>query len=240
MQRLKLALVNQKLVSSRTKAEDYIKLGLVRVNGKKVSDPEYLLAPIDKLSLSQSRSYVSRGGLKLESIANVLKLDFENKIILDVGSSTGGFTDYALQHGAMKVIAIDSGTNQLHPSLRSDQRIDLREQVDIRSINSVEKVDLVLVDVSFISLRSVLPKVITLINPATPILALFKPQFEAAKNELNKGIVKNSNFRRNLIREFETWLVSQKIITISKADSSIEGSKGNSERFYLLKSSIKR
>jgi 23S rRNA (cytidine1920-2'-O)/16S rRNA (cytidine1409-2'-O)-methyltransferase len=240
MPRLNAALLNQGLATSRTQADDYISLGLIKVNGKIVKDAEYNLKSGDKLSLSLKESYVSRGGLKLASVATILGVGFKDKIVLDVGSSTGGFTDYALKRGATKVIAIDAGTNQLHPSLHNNPKIDLREQLDIRSVQKLdEKIDLVMIDVSFISLRLVLPSVINLIDSSAVIIALLKPQFEAPQAYLNKGIVKNNNLRRSLIHDFEVWLADHRMVILGKADSSIEGSKGNAERFYLLRVSAK-
>lgn len=179
-------------------------------------------------------SYVSRAGLKLASVAGALKLDFKNKIVLDVGSSTGGFTDYALQHGAKKIIAVEVGTNQLHPSLRGNPKIDLHEKTDIRDFTPQEKPDIVVADVSFISLRDILPHIAKLSSPQTQIIAMVKPQFEAEKTQLNKGIVKNESIRRAILKDFELW-AKQYFVVQAKRDSDLSGAKGNKERFYLLK-----
>src|SRR5262249_1061992 len=150
-QRLDQALVARGLVRSRSQAESYIKLGEVRVNGDVVTKPGFLVGEQDKLEVTAQAQYVSRAALKLASGAETLKLDFRDKVVLDVGSSTGGFTDYALQHGARKVIAVEVGTGQLHPSLHGHERIELHEQTDIRSVKIVsETPDMVVADVSFI------------------------------------------------------------------------------------------
>jgi 23S rRNA (cytidine1920-2'-O)/16S rRNA (cytidine1409-2'-O)-methyltransferase len=182
---------------------------------------------------SPANPYVSRAGLKLDSVAGRLGLNFKNKTVLDVGSSTGGFTDYALRHGATRVIAVDAGTQQLHSSLRSNPKIELHEKTDIRDFVIGQKVDIVLADVSFISLRAVLPKIIELCPEGAQIVALVKPQFEARAEELNRGVVKNDSIRRRIFKDFESW--SKNYFTIkSKADSEVAGASGNQERFYLL------
>src|SRR5688500_5272780 len=118
--RLDRALVSRGLVATRSQAESYIRLGTVQVNGLFLTKPGHFVSDTDEIKLTAEQQYVSRAALKLASIADQLKLDFQNKIVLDIGSSTGGFTDYALRHGAKKVIAVDVGTDQLHPTLRND------------------------------------------------------------------------------------------------------------------------
>src|SRR5882672_8568104 len=147
--RLDQRIVQLGLVQSRSQAESYVKLGQVKVNGSIVSKPGFLVGLTDKIEVTAAEQYVSRAALKLESVAATLNLDFKAKTVLDVGSSTGGFTDYALRKGARKVIAVEVGTNQLHPSLRGDKRIELHEQTDIRDFKTDEKIDLVVADVSF-------------------------------------------------------------------------------------------
>jgi 23S rRNA (cytidine1920-2'-O)/16S rRNA (cytidine1409-2'-O)-methyltransferase len=178
--------------------------------------------------------YVSRGGNKLDSIAEVFQLDFRGMVVLDVGSSTGGFSDYALQHGAIKVIAVEAGAHQLHPSLRLDQRIELHEKTDIRDFpKPLTPINLILIDVSFISLRDILPSVYQLASQTTKVVAMVKPQFEAVATEKNHGIVKNDHIRRLIFKDFESWVRSSFVI-LQKADSKVAGSMGNVERFYLL------
>lgn len=236
--RLDHALVLQKMVPSRSQAENWIKLGKVTVNGLVVTKPGYFVHPNDTVALTATEQYVSRAGLKLASVAQLLKLDFRGKTVLDVGSSTGGFTDYALKHGAKKVYAVDVGTDQLHPSLRGDTRIELHEKTDIRDFvlpNDVPAI--VVMDVSFISLREILPHIATrLSGPETAIVAMVKPQFEAGKHQANKGVIKNDSVRRQILKEFEEW-AKQYFIIQDKRDSDVAGAKGNQERFYLLKRS---
>jgi 23S rRNA (cytidine1920-2'-O)/16S rRNA (cytidine1409-2'-O)-methyltransferase len=234
--RLDQDLVRRGLVTTRSQAESYIKLGMVTVNKKSVTKPGFLVFPTDEVVLNAPEQYVSRAGLKLASVVQALKLDFSNKVILDVGSSTGGFTDYALQHGAKKVIAVDVGTDQMHPKLRADKRVELHEKIDIRDFNPAEHMDIVVMDVSFISLREILPYIAHITDKNTQIIAMLKPQFEAKKSGLkHKGVIKNDAMRRAILKDFEAW--AQKLFIIQdKADSDVSGSKGNTERFYLLRS----
>ena len=179
-QRLDQATVRRGLVTTRSQAESYIRMGKVTVNKKVITKTGFLVSEQDALDILAKEQYVSRAALKLASVAVALDLNFRDKIILDVGSSTGGFTDYALQHGAQKVIAVDVGTNQLHPSLRGDERIELHEKTDIRDLHSLSSVpDMVVIDVSFISLRNILPKLAQLISTHAQVIAMVKPQFEA-------------------------------------------------------------
>lgn len=251
-QRLDIVLTQLGLASSRSQSESWIKLGKVTVNDQTITKPGHFVNPEAKIELQAQNQYVSRAGLKLESVAKNLKLDFRDKIILDVGSSTGGFTDFALRNGAKKVYAIDVGTDQLHPDLRNNKRIELHEKTDIRNIYAIatdylpsttyhllnDIPNIVLIDVSFISLRDILPHIHDqLSNEKTQIVAMIKPQFEAGKNQTNKGIIKNDSMRRQILRDFEDWSKKYFVI-LDKRDSDVAGAKGNQERFYLLKISI--
>jgi 23S rRNA (cytidine1920-2'-O)/16S rRNA (cytidine1409-2'-O)-methyltransferase len=231
--RLDIELAQRGLVATRSQAESYIKLGKVKVNGKILNKSSILVGFDDVLSVEQGEQYVSRAALKLASVVDKFGLDFKDKVVLDVGSSTGGFTDYALRHGAYKVIAVDVGTEQLHSSLRTDSRIELHEKTDIRDFALTEKPDIVLIDVSFISLRQVLPAIATLSDGQTQIVAMLKPQFEAGEKDVNKGIIKNDSIRRQILKDFELWAKTQFIVK-NKADSEVAGAKGNLERFYSL------
>jgi 23S rRNA (cytidine1920-2'-O)/16S rRNA (cytidine1409-2'-O)-methyltransferase len=234
--RLNQAVLSHGLAANRSQAKNYIKLGYVKVNGQVINKTDSFVPANAKLTLSITELYVSRGAYKLESVMDSLQLSFRGKIVLDVGSSVGGFTDYALRQGASQVIAVDVGTNQLHPSLRVDKRVSLYEQTDILNISSLPIVpDIVLIDVSFISLRGILPHVKQLCGPQTAILALVKPQFEAESDNLkNNGIIKNEHIRRDILKAFEQW-ARQYFVIMGKADSGVHGAKGNQERFYLLK-----
>lgn len=233
IKRLDKELLRRGLVSSRSQAESFIKLGTVTVNGKIVTKPGFLVGDNDAIEL-KSEQYVSRAGLKLASVAKALDLDFRGKVMLDVGSSTGGFTDYALQHGVDKVIAVDVGTDQLHPSLLGDPKIELHEKTDIRDFTTTDRIDIVVMDVSFVSVRLLLPHIASIVPPSCEIVVMLKPQFEAGKHQINKGVIKNDTVRRQVIKDFELWAKDYFII-VDKADSQVAGSKGNLERFYKLR-----
>jgi 23S rRNA (cytidine1920-2'-O)/16S rRNA (cytidine1409-2'-O)-methyltransferase len=234
--RLDQLLHQRGLVPSRSQAESWIRLGKVFVNGEQITKAGHFTPEDAEIELRVEQQYVSRAGLKLASVAEVLYLQFKDKVMLDVGSSTGGFTDYALRHGARKVIAVDVGTDQLHPSLRANERIELHEQTDIRAMQELSDTpDLVVIDVSFISLREILPHIAKLSGPKTIVAAMVKPQFEAtAANLKHKGVIKNDRMRRDILKSFEDW-ARQYYVVLDKADSEIHGSKGNVERFYKLK-----
>lgn len=223
-------------MATRSQGESWIRLGRVFVDGRAVTKPGASVADNAVVELRTTEQYVSRAGLKLASVAKALRVDFRDKVVLDVGSSTGGFTDFALQHGAQKVIAVEVGTDQLHPSLHGDPRIELHEQTDIRDMSELSATpDIVVIDVSFVSLREILPHVATLGNAQTDIIAMVKPQFEArASNLKHKGVIKNDRMRRDILKEFEIWAQSL-FVTIDKADSDIAGAKGNLERFYKMR-----
>lgn len=222
------------IVGSRSEAENWIRLGCVLVGGRMTKKPGVFVDESVEIKLTATERYVSRAGLKLASVAKALNLNFRGKVVLDVGSSTGGFTDYALQHGARKVYAVDVGTDQLHPSLRGDSRIELHEKTDIREFVPSETPDIVVIDVSFISLRQILPHVAKIVDKNTTIAAMVKPQFEATRGQITRsGIVKNDSVRRTILREFEQWIRANFII-INKADSEVKGTHGNLERFYKL------
>lgn len=240
------------LVATRSQAESFIKLGEVQVDGQVMMKPGFFVVDANQIKLTTNEQYVSRAALKLASAAATFQLDFKDKVVLDVGSSTGGFTQYALQHGARKLIDVEVGTNQLHPSLRTNPKIELHEQTDIRqvkashinnkeqehvspSVNLNVTPDIVVIDVSFISLRKVLPHIAQAISgPNTLIVAMAKPQFEATANLKHKGVIKNERIRREILKSFEIW-ATQYFVISDKSDSQVSGAKGNRERFYVLR-----
>lgn len=196
---------------------------------------------------------VSRAENKLAGAAQAFSYDFRGKTVLDIGSSTGGFTEYALLRGAKKVIAVEKGTRQMKAPLRFDPRIDLREKTDIFSVtrNSLSRdqdennenesktdirIDTILADVSFISLKQVLLHAKKqLATPQTDFLVMLKPQFEARPFQLKNGVVKNETIRRDIIKDFEAWLKNNGFLIVNKRDNTLAGKNGNLERFYFLK-----
>ena len=233
--RLDAELTARGFVPTRSQAESWIKMGKVTVDGKSVIKPGHFVHEASEIKLNTDEQYVSRAGLKLASVAKLLGIRFQDATVLDVGSSTGGFTDYSLQHGAKKVYAVDVGTDQLHPSLHDNPSIELHEKTDIRDFTLSDKPDITVIDVSFISLREILPHIAKeLSGPNTIIMAMVKPQFEAGRHQTNKGVIKNDAVRRQILKDFEIWAKDLFVIQ-DKRDSEVAGSKGNRERFYSLK-----
>ncbi len=223
-------------MATRNKAAAMIMAGLISVDGKRIDKAGYFVTPEAKIDIKPTAQYVSRGGEKLASVAGKLKLDFKDKIVLDVGSSTGGFSDYALQHGAQKIYAVDVGTGQLDYRLRTDERVVVMERTDIRKVGKLpDKIDIVVIDVSFISLERIMPSVINLIHKGTQVVAMAKPHFEAdyVTASKHKGVIKNDKIRREILKKVEGFLKIWFVI-VDKADSEVLGRKGNKERFYLL------
>lgn len=237
--RLDQKLVQLGLAPTRSQAENLIRLGVVVVDGQVITKTGYFVSEKNQIRVKQTENYVSRAGLKLSSANQKFKIDFKDRTVLDVGSSTGGFTDYALQHGAKKIIAVDVGTDQLHPTLRQNPAIELHEKTDIRDFKPKSTPDVILIDVSFISLRQIVPYIAKISRPKPTIIALFKPQFEASKEQINRGVIKNDRLRRQILKDFENWIKNLFKI-VDKADSEVTGAKGNQERFYLLKPLFRR
>ena len=185
-----------------------------------------------------NRESFSRGYTKLMDVTRAFNFDFRNKIVLDIGSSTGGFTKCALDHGAKKVIAVEKGTNQMVKPLRYDKRIDLHEKTDIFSVRLELSCtpDVIVADVSFISLKKVLSYAKQhLSNKDTSFLVMLKPQFEATPDQLLNGITKNHKIRHTIIAKFEQWLKDNGFLVVNKRDNQLRGKNGNIERFYWLK-----
>ncbi|MDX1765351.1 MAG: TlyA family RNA methyltransferase [Candidatus Saccharimonadales bacterium] len=238
MKRLDEMMAKKGLVQSRSQAANLIKLGKVLVDGRTAKKPGQAIKDSAVIEIVGAEKYVSRAGFKLASANEIFEVDFRGKTVLDVGSSTGGFTDYALQNGAKKVIAVDVGTDQLHPSLAGDKRIELHEKTDIRDYITNNIINNIVIDVSFISMQEILPAVYKLANGDTLVIAMLKPQFEAGPGLKHKGVIKNSKMRRKILQEFEVW-VKQKWVILKSTDSQVSGAKGNTERFYLLKKQVR-
>jgi 23S rRNA (cytidine1920-2'-O)/16S rRNA (cytidine1409-2'-O)-methyltransferase len=232
--RMDMYLVKSRFTFSRTRAESYINSGFVSLNGVRVTKASQLVREGDDVKLHDTNPYVSRAALKLVGANKKFKVDFAGKIVLDVGSSTGGFTEYALKAGAKKVIAVDVGTDQMHPQVASNLRVELHEKTDIRDFRTNDKIDIVVCDVSFISLRYILDDILKLAKKSTLLMLMCKPQFEAGKEHVNKGVIKNEAIRRRILADFEQWLKT-KTVVLDKVDSDTPGEKGNVERFFLVK-----
>lgn len=232
--RIDVLLLDRGLVSSRTKAQELIAAGKVKVNGRIETKPGEKVDPDAEIELlAREHPYVSRGGLKLEAAMRAFSFDVEGRTVLDVGISTGGFTQCLLHYGAKRVIGIDVGRNQLAPMLRDDPRVLLLEQHDIRKLlpeQIPELVDRFTVDVSFISLKLVLPALSKfLIAPAEGI-ALIKPQFELSPGELGSGgIVREEKFRRKAIENVRSAAEQCGYRVFEIIPSPVLGGDGNQE-----------
>jgi 23S rRNA (cytidine1920-2'-O)/16S rRNA (cytidine1409-2'-O)-methyltransferase len=215
-----------------------IMAGQVKSGTTVLSKPGQSVAAGTELTVTASPRYVSRGGDKLASVAAALKLDFTHAIVLDVGSSTGGFTDFCLQHGAVWVYAVDVGNAQLAYKLRSDSRITVIERTDIREL-AADRLSppptIAVIDVSFTSLTKILPAVAALLPPSAPIVAMAKPQFETDRATASRyrGVISDEPLRQQILRDFEAAIAGDFTIQAS-ADSAVHGAQGNRERFYRL------
>jgi len=213
-----------------------IMAGQVKHGTTILSKPGQTVAEDAELSIEDLPRYVSRGGDKLASVAEAFNLDFADRVVLDVGSSTGGFTDYALQNGAAKVYAIDVGSAQLAYKLRQDPRVNIQERTDIRKLETLPEIpDIAVADVSFISLTAVLPAIAKLIAPGAPIVAMAKPQFETDKATADcyRGVIRDEAVRQRILELFQTKIKNSFTI-LASADSTVHGASGNRECFYLL------
>lgn len=229
------------LARSRSHGADLVRRSLVKFDNRPVLRPSKTIDKnhIAKLKLvaGANSSTVSRAGDKLADAAEAFRFSFDGKTVLDVGSSTGGFTQYALNNGAKKVIAVEVGTNQMVPELRFNEQVELHEKTDIRDFKTSQKIDVIVIDVSFISLTKILPSLLNLskvTNSNPDILAMAKPQFEGQASDLNSGVVKNSAIRRQILKNLEDWLKLNNLVIKFKRDNQISGKKGNQERFYWL------
>ena len=230
-------LVDRGLAESRTRAQALIMAGLVFAGDRKVEKPGQALASDVALTVKgRDHPYVSRGGIKLAHGLDHLGWDVAGAVAIDVGSSTGGFTDVLLQRGATRVYAVDSGTNQLAWSLRQDPRVVVHEQTSARVLTAEhvpEPIDMVVCDASFISLAKVLERPLSFARPGARLLALVKPQFEAGRAEVGKGgVVRDPAVHQRVCQEVSDWVASQSWTPAGITTSPITGPEGNIE--FLL------
>ena len=230
--RLDHHLVEKDFFESRNKAQVTIKEGLVSVNGKVIKKPAYNIEESDEVNVSEHKSYVSRAAFKLDEFLNETGLDVKGTTALDIGSSTGGFTQVLLERGVKEVSCVDVGHDQLHHSLRNDERVHVHEGCDIRKFESDQYFDLVVSDVAFISLLNILDDVDRLAQ--TKIILLFKPQFEVGrevKRDRN-GVVTDKKAISNAMTKFEDACRLKNWQLVQRSPSSIVGKEGNLEYCY--------
>jgi len=234
MKRVDVLLVERGLFESRTRARAAIEAGLVTANNRLVAKPSEVLPADVTLQAQAAYPYVSRGGVKLAGALNDYPVDVEGHICLDVGSSTGGFTEVLLANGAELVFAVDVGRAQLHPSLRGHPRIVSMEQTDIRKFEGRRlpvRPDIVVIDVSFISLKAVLPVALSLAAAPTHLLALIKPQFEAQGVRSKGGIIRDAAVHTKICDEIAAFAAKLGCTDVRVFPSSIAGGDGNAEFF---------
>ena len=230
--RLDEAIVNRGLLDSRNKAKEQIKKSKVKVNGKLITKPSYKVGLEDKIEILENNVYVSRAAWKLKNYLEKYNIDFKEKTVLDVGSSTGGFSEVSLEKGAKKVVCVDVGSNQLHPKIKNHSKVESYENTDIRDFDYPEKFDIVVSDVSFISLLKVIKKIDELAK--SDIILLFKPQFEVGKDVKRdkKGVVTDTEAVKKARENFEKetrklgWKLKR------SEESSVKGKEGNIEYIY--------
>ena len=226
--RLDQFLVDQKLTETRAKAKDLINRGFVFVNGNVISKASYDVKQEDLIKIEKEFQFVSRGGDKLNQFLMDLNIDIKDNICIDVGASTGGFTQVLLHHGAKKVLTYDVGKDQLHSILREDLRVLIHERTNILDIVIPEH-DLMVIDVSF---TSVIPILKHVMNHTKKIIVLIKPQFE----QLNqyKDVIKDEKTRRHILDHVEKNIIQLGYAIIMKKDAAIQGKKGNQETLYYI------
>lgn len=239
-ERIDKLLVAGGYADSPTKARALVMAGVVLVGEKRVAKPSEIFA-VDaairiKGDLPESK-YVGRGGLKLEAALDQFEVDPTGFLCIDVGSSTGGFTDCLLKHGARRVVAIDAGTNQLVWSLRNDERVEVRENTNAREVKPEDfdtKFDLAVMDVSFISVTKIIPAIIPLLKPTGMLIVLIKPQFEVGRGEVGKGgIVRDPEQHQRVILKVNEFAVALGLHFKGLTDSPILGAEGNKEFLAL-------
>jgi len=232
--RADLLLVERGLFESRARAQAAIEAGLVIANGKPVLKPSETIATDAEIVAEPAHPWVSRGGVKLSGALEQYPIDLEDHVCVDVGASTGGFTEVLLANGASLVYAIDVGRGQLHPSLQGNPKIVSMEETDIRSLAGRRleiRPDVLVIDVSFISLKLVLPAVLPIAAAPTHLLALIKPQFEAERKHSKKGIIRDEAVHRAVCYDIATFAESLGCTDIKIFPSSITGGDGNAEFF---------
>lgn len=235
-ERIDKLLVDLGLAESQSKAQALVMAGVVLVDEKRIEKPSEEFsaqAAIRIKGQTAETKYVGRGGLKLEKALEVFAIDPTDAICLDVGASTGGFTDCLLQHGAKKVYAVDVGTNQLAWKIRSDERVEAREQVNARNLKPADfdtLFDIIVMDVSFISVTKILPALKELLSPEGCIIVLIKPQFEVGKGEVGKGgIVRDPELHAKVVENITLFARGMGLVDNGSVESPILGADGNKE-----------
>jgi 23S rRNA (cytidine1920-2'-O)/16S rRNA (cytidine1409-2'-O)-methyltransferase len=247
MQRLDQELVQRGLCESREKAKRAVMAGQVRINGQVAQKPSESVKASDRLELAEPEKFVGRGGYKLEHALDHFKLQVAGLTAIDLGASTGGFTDCLLQRGAASVYAVDVGQGQLAWKLRHDPRVVLMEKTNARELSPSRfpppfaPVDLIVIDCSFISLRKILPAAVALLKASGNIIALIKPQFEAGKAEADKGagVIRDPAIHERVLSDLKAFVQAQPGLRwVEVTQSPVLGPAGNKEFLALIESAV--
>ena len=238
--RLDVYLVEKGLFTTRNKAQSAIKDNAISINGKIISKPNYDVSEFDEVTIiKESNPYVSRGGFKLEKAIKEFNLDFKDKVILDIGSSTGGFTDCSLKHGAKLVYSVDVGTDQLDKSLLNRDDVVVYEQTNILDVYELpHHIDFMVMDVSFVSIEVILPAVDRFLDDTNGFVCLIKPQFEVGKVHMKNGIVKDRNTHIKVIENVRDVLKQYNMGILKLIPSPILGGSGNKEFLAYIKRNV--
>lgn len=232
--RLDVYLVNDGLFNSREKASFSIKSGGVSVDGKIILKPSFDITNQNVEIVEEVNPFVSRGGFKLDHAIKHFNLDFYNKTILDIGASTGGFTDVCLQNGALNVVAVDVGSNQLHDKIKNDVRVESLENLNILDYQTTKVFDYLVMDVSFVSIKNIIPNLIKFLNDENYLVALIKPQYELGKIKIKNGVVKDKKIHFNVINDVISYIKELGLNVLNLTASPITGKMGNKEYLILI------
>lgn len=235
--RLDEVLCKRGIANGRQEAFIIVTAGRVFVNGQRAVSPAQPVDDGADVAIRGNKQFVGRGGLKLDAACEAFSTDVADKVCLDVGAATGGFTDVLLRRGAKRVYAVDTARGKIAQSIRDNPAVVLMERTDIRNVAALpEPVDFVAIDVSLISLREILPAISRLVPERTTVVALFKPQYETRNpRHLKNGVVRSDAIRDALASEFEAWVTAHQWNIAGRTESPIRGNKGNVEYLYLLK-----
>lgn len=235
MERLDVFLVKNGYYSSREKASQAIKKGIVEVDGKVINKPSTQTPEEAQINILEVMlKYVSWGGMKLERAINYFNLDFNDSVVLDIGASTGGFTDCALQHGAKMVYAVDVGTNQLDEKLRYDLKVHSYENTNICDFNVNVNFDFLVMDVSFVSITKIIPSLMKYLNDENYLVCLFKPQFEVGKIKMKNGVIKDPKIHKNVVNMLIDFVEELGLYVCDLTYSTQKGKSGNIEYLALI------
>ncbi len=234
MDRLDMFLVNNGFFNSRNKAQEFISSSKIKVDGKVIKKSSFKVEN-PQIEILEEKIYVSRAGYKLDKFMQEIDFTIKHFKALDIGSSTGGFIEVLLEYGAKNVVAVDVGSNQLHPSLKNNDKIESLENLDIRDFRSGKRFDLITCDVSFIGVEKILPSIDRLADRF--IIILFKPQFQVGREikRSSKGVIQDKKAIEKSYKIFENELENYKWQLLTKQDSQISGKEGNIETFYYFK-----